>query len=528
MVKAVFRIAALVAVALPVLLSAKDLGEYQFGDKVEEDIVATSKLSFLDIDSTQAERDREAQRVPLIIRYYTNAADEAEVRFREAFVKTHEDFLRSVEKTFGHRTLSDEEIASFRFQSLAMLFQKQNTSFPLSTNRAAKWAGGDEDKVFQDALAAKLRRAMMQVIRPEPLPPGFRLGSTVRLIPVGATNDVISEQEALQTNRNFAAASFALLATVRRNVGATLPRDERDAARFFSALVEPNCHLDEAVTRQLRAKSTENVWLMCTYEPGQVVAHRGDVVDRKIKTAIDLLKEKTVVRELQDLQVKQQATVGELQQLMAEKKAKDAQAQEHTRELQEMQAKQQATVGELQQLLAENRAKDARAQEHVLWLVGTLAAVVVILAAATWQLARRRHPVTMLPATVGDAAEWQQRALVAEQRTQNLQSAARAGLIAHLSQWFSRMLTQRLVFQRRMLLETHDNAAAEMAALEERLEKVQAPLQVRLAAYEHRITELEKELAVRGEENRELLKAKIEMMRKQLEAARGKNRVEFN
>jgi len=528
MVKAVFRIAALVAVALPALLSAKDLGEYQFGDKVEEDIVATSKLSFLDIDATQAERDREAQRVPLIIRYYTNAADDVEVRFREAFVKTHDDFLRAVERSFGHRTLSDEEIASFRFQSLAILFQKQNTLFPVSTNRAAKWAGGDDDKVFQDALAAKLRRAMTLIIRPEPLPPGFRLGAAVRLIPVGATNEIISEQEAAQTSRDFATTNFVLLATVRRNVGAMLPRDERDASRFFSALVEPNCRLDESVTRQLRAKRAESVWLTCTYEPGQIVAHRGDVVDKKIKTAIDLLKEKTVVRELQELQTKQQATVGELQQLLVEKKAKDALAQERARELQEVQVKQQVTVGELQQLLAENRAKDARAQAHVLWLVGTLAAVVVILAAATWQLARRRHPVTMLPATVGDAADWQQRALLAEERTQKLQSAARAGLIAHLSQWFSRMLTQRLISQRRMLLDTHDNAAAEMAALEERLEKVQAPLQVRLAAYEHRITELEKELAVRGEENRELLKAKIEMMRKQLEAARGKNRVEFN
>jgi hypothetical protein len=117
---------------------------------------------------------------------------------------------------------------------------------------------------------------------------------------------------------------------------------------------------------------------------------------------------------------------------------------------------------------------------------------------------------------------------VAEQRTENLQNAARAGLLAHLSQWLSRLLTQRLMSQRRMFLDTHEHAAAEMAALEERLEKVQAPLQVRLAAYEHRIVELEKELAARGEENRELLKAKIEMMRKQLEAERGKNRVAFN
>jgi hypothetical protein len=233
--------------------------------------------------------------------------------------------------------------------------------------------------------------------------------------------------------------------------------------------------------------------VVANFEPGQIIARRGQVIDHKIKTAIEQLNDKSVVGKLQELQ-----------------------------------AKQQAAVGELKQIVAENKSKEAVMQERMLWLVGALAAVVLILAGATWQLSRRR-PETLLPVPAnGGAEDWQQRALAAEQRTHELQNAARAGLISHLQQWFSRMLTQRLISQRRLLLETHDNAASEMAALEARLQKVQAPLQVRLAAYEHRIAELEKELAVRGEENRELLKAKIETMRKQLEAERGKNRVSFN
>jgi hypothetical protein len=46
--------------------------------------------------------------------------------------------------------------------------------------------------------------------------------------------------------------------------------------------------------------------------------------------------------------------------------------------------------------------------------------------------------------------------------------------------------------------------------------------------YETRIQELEKELAARNEENRELLKLKIKMIRRQLEAERTSNRVDFN
>jgi len=41
-----------------------------------------------------------------------------------------------------------------------------------------------------------------------------------------------------------------------------------------------------------------------------------------------------------------------------------------------------------------------------------------------------------------------------------------------------------------------------------------------MRAYELRIVELEKELALKGEENRELTKAKIQVMRKQLEATK--------
>jgi membrane-associated HD superfamily phosphohydrolase len=476
------------------VLSAKELGDYQLGDKAEEDIVATAKLNFVDVEGTQAERDKEAQRVPIILRYYPNAGDEVEAKFQQVFAKTHEQFLQSINKSFGHRTLSPEEIDSFKFQSLAMLFQKQNDLFPLTTNRAALWAAGDQDKAYEDSLATTLKQAMSPVIHPEPIPDKFRFGATVRLIPLASATDTVTEAEASKTSHNFSRTNFMSLAIVRRNFINLFPREERDVAKFLSNLIEPNCAIDEAMTQKLRDKRTADVWVVCNFEPGQIVAHRGQVIDRKLKTALDQLKDKAVVGKLQELQ-----------------------------------AKQQAAVGELQQIVADNNAKGAQAQQHVLWLVAALAAMVLVLAAAIWQLARRRQPETLLPVPANaNGGEWQQRAIVAEQRTETLQNAARAGLIGHLQQWFSRMLTQKLISQRRMLLETHDNAAAEMAALEARLQKVQAPLQVRLAAYEHRIAELEKELAVRGEETRELLKAKIETMRKQLEAERGKNRVSFN
>ena len=259
----------LAALVLPLdNLSAKNLGDYQLGDKLEEDVVATTKLNFVDVEATQAARDKEAQRVPVIFRYYTNAADDLEARFRQAFVNTHESFLQSVNKSFGHRTLSAEEIDSFKFQSLAFLFQKQNSSFPLSTNRAALWASGDDDAAYQDSLVDTLRQAAAVVIHPDAMPQNFRIGATVRLVPVGNTNEAVSELQATNTIWNFSRTNFVSMAIARRNLVNAFPREERDVAKYLETLLEPNCAVDEAVSQKLRDKRTEGVWSVCNYDPG--------------------------------------------------------------------------------------------------------------------------------------------------------------------------------------------------------------------------------------------------------------------
>jgi len=53
-------------------------------------------------------------------------------------------------------------------------------------------------------------------------------------------------------------------------------------------------------------------------------------------------------------------------------------------------------------------------------------------------------------------------------------------------------------------------------------------LEERMRAHEGRIAELGKMLAAKGEENRELLRARIEMSRRQLETTRTRNPLEFN
>jgi hypothetical protein len=102
-----------------------------------------------------------------------------------------------------------------------------------------------------------------------------------------------------------------------------------------------------------------------------------------------------------------------------------------------------------------------------------------------------------------------------------------ANLAPHLAQILKETVVQELAAQRRELLKAQEEAVLEIAAIIHRLDAVQAPMQDRLRAYEARIQEMEKELSALNEENRELLKLKIEMIRRQLEVERINNRLQF-
>ena len=117
--------------------------------------------------------------------------------------------------------------------------------------------------------------------------------------------------------------------------------------------------------------------------------------------------------------------------------------------------------------------------------------------------------------------------LPAQQNAERL-VATRDVLAPVLAQAVKEAVVQELAAQRRELLRVQENAALELVAMIRRLDSLQAPLQDRMRAYESRIQELEKELAARTEENHELLKLKIEMLRHQLETERVRNRMEFN
>jgi hypothetical protein len=458
------------AASAPGLPAPASWQDYKIGDVATEEIIAPIPMVVIDPEETITLKQTEAGRVPVLCRYYTNTAAEVETHFRSVFATTRSNFLEAVETAFNRPVLSAQDIASPNFERLTATFQKRNKLVPVGANLAEVWAQGESDRVIQASLAARLLEAMARPIRAggNAAP---KLTFTVRLVALASPDEALKLEDAEPRAQNIPRTSILSLPKARTDLLESFPPEEQPVGKFLASLLRTNCEVDAEWNRQARAKRTDPIFAADRYEAGQVIVRPGQVVDRKIKLALNQLREKAAIASLQE----------------------------------RMQSERLSA-----------RQADAR---HGWVLAGLGAAVVVLLTLLGW-LARRKPTGSLLPATVPRAPG----------EIMALPGAGaghvRERLIPHLARLLMGGLVQKLISQRTGLLDTQKRAAAEMTELEDRLEKVHAPLQDRLRAYQQRIAELEKELATKGEENRELTKAKIELARKQLAATQ--DRLGFN
>ena len=478
----------LVSVALLSAPPAK-AREYNIGDSADADIVSTEQMTVTDVEATAALKERESQKVPVIYRYYPHTIDQVQGAFHEAFVATRSNFLNAVEQNFHQPKLAPAEIASPDFQRFAESFQKQNVLLPVDSVLGALWAAGEPDGGVESALATRLGETMRSLIRDDVSPPDIHVGSTLRLITL-ADDEASTAQRVEERGSDMSKTNFVSLPRAKSGLQNSFGPDDRALGRYLASFVRPNCLLEAGLTRELRARRMDGMVVADHYEPGQVIVRRGQIVDKKIAAALSRLN-----------QLREEAAATQARQLAA----------------------------------ATDQARSGQTNTQWRWVLWALGGVFALLFLILWFVARSRPRGSLLPARIGreyppDSSEeaWQRRALAAEHQVQKVQAAARAGLISYLARWWSDRTTRRLIAQRAQLADAHQTAAIEIAELEARLQKVNAPLRERLQAYERRIAELEKELTARGEENRELIKARIQIARKQLEIEREKGRMEFN
>ena len=488
---------------------ARELADYRLGDQVEEDVVTPVALMVVDPIATKALKDKEEYRIPAIFLYDKSALATAEANLRDTFTLARSNFLFLVEDSFRSTQLDEVQMESDLFRRVMETFKRRNKTFPLSEAIARAWASGSTVLPEQIALSAQIHQAMEGLIRCDNLTNGPKLGSVVTMVPVKSTEETITLEDVktrgvTEFRTNLLTMSRARLALLEK-----LADTDAEIARFATRCLLENCFVEADLTRIARARHTDPLFVADNIQPGQIIARKGQLVDAKILATLSQLQEKTMA--------------GRLAAEVAQEREKAAREQ-----------------AQAAQIRGSNR-----------WLViGLIAAGGVLVIVLGLALRDRREtrmhsialdapepaqltgakPVPLIgasseqTASTDSAASWQERALAAERKVEEAHAAIRAGAIEQLKE----KLVSNLASQREQMLDIQRSAAAELAELDQRLNDLHAPLQERLRVYEARINDLEKALVAKGDENRELIKAKIEMTRKQLETERSRNELQFN
>ena len=474
---------------------AKDLAAYRAGDTADENISTPVALDVIDTDATIARRAAEALKTPAIFRNYPDTTNAVVREFIIAFETDRVAFNADLRAAFGQMTNADETVTSSDFTNLVAAFNRKKNYFPVTISLARLWAGGDAGLAVQNTIVDRLNQAMRRPIRADELPAGFVLPETLRLVNIDNPQENLTLEVANRRGKIATETSVATLTRARSLLHKEFSDDEQNLARAVAGFLRPDCVLDEKLTQQARAGEVTQLVVVNHYDAGQTIVQRGEIVDAKAQAALVQLNEKLMPSQL--------AT-----QLAAQR--------ELVRQEQNQAQLEHAAALKSRDLELNLRSQELAARARNQWLLAALAGISIIALGAFWILARnRRREPSLLPART-------------ENFQQQTQTVLASGLAPQITQVLKEAVVQGLAAQRTELLQAQRAAALEIGELVRRLDELKAPMQDRLRLYEERIVELEKDLAERNEENRELLKMKIEMIRHQLETERARSRTDFN
>jgi hypothetical protein len=475
-----FRVswAGLLLMALPLHAALPD---YKLGDIAQEDVITPVSLTVQNAEATEELKRREASRVQMIFRVNPVAAREAEADLRASFEAARAAFDDAVKRKLKEKPASELASGSPQFQQVVAAARQRAPGFPLMEQLAPKWARNETDEATQTALLRELRAVMSRPVIAGRVA-GYGPRSSVRLVNVTSFEEAIDPREVEQLGRLVPADDVLVLSRASRLVQSNLLAQLRVAGPYLAKFIRTNAMADLELTGILRAQRTENLAVLDRYQSGQAVIRRGQVMDQTALAALAALRDKLALTDLQtELAVRRAAPV------------------------------------------------EAGAERWLPWAVAGFGLVLGLLVV----LLRRVGAVqkqTLLPVLARQPEQlsageetWRERALVAEAHAAQAKQAIKGSFL----QWMRERLVSGLFHQRAQLLSSQQKAEAEMRALDERLERLHAPLQERIATYEERIAELEKELAAKGAENRELIKAKISLAKQQLSVERERSRAGF-
>ena len=504
---------------LLLVAAASSAPRYKSGDLATNDVVAPFDFAVVNHEQTERLRREELAKVPAVYRCDPWSGVQAEEKFGAVFSTTRSAFLDAMEVAAKKRVVDEATLDHPSFWRFVDWFQQRHPDFPISTNVAKAWALGRED--VEPALRSALREAMRQYIRGDVVPEGADTPEVqVFVTEHGAMPTTLDD---LQTSaRVIPGPDAPRLSESRERL--KLPEELAEFRPLLARHLRENLIYEEWLTTLKRQRRSAELVAFDQYSPGQVVVFAGQVIDTKAAAALEVLTAAEALREARAVQA--EAVPAARRQPVADIRF---------------------TLEALRNL--------ARQYPSALWLLGVLVVMII------WGLSRRgsamtrgrpiteaftlitnpARPQAVVPqvdrqadgADSGSLAlhtgsEWQMELRDAERRAEELLSIVRAGLAPHLARELTHKLVQELVTQRATLLRAHQMAEREIVALEARFAKVCGEMQERIAAYERRAMELEKELIARAEQTRELMNATILLTEQKLKAKKTEDPFAYN
>ncbi|MEO5961500.1 MAG: hypothetical protein ABIZ49_12850 [Opitutaceae bacterium] len=489
MLRACLAITACVATSiLPLVSAAAAVPDYKLGDVAAEDVVTPVQLLVVNPDATEALKAKVAQQIHLVIRYTPQTAGEAEKDLRDNLAAARRNFIAALQALGGRGPSTDDVDSAAYKAAMRDAVRDANKDLPLD-RLAPLWVRGASDSALVESLVQPLREAMAQPIVASKTETSIPGSQPVRIVPLKNAGVSPTVREIENAGPSVSAGKVISLWRAKRLVETYFPAGQDSLGRFAATFVRVNAMPDPSLTEIWRAERTQGVTVNDTYEAAETIVRKGQAIDRKALSALAAMREKSLIGTLQTKLEQEQSVAGQI-------------------------------------------------QAQTKWIAAGLGVVVLALVLILGRLRSRPGtalvPVLANPALAGAGPQalpegahedsWRSRALVAEGKAERAQEAIRAGVLG----WMREKIVQTLFRQRADLLSVQQKAEAEMRELEQRLEQLHTPLQERITAYEKRIVELEKDLAAKGEENRELIGARISVARQQLNVERERGRFGTN
>lgn len=492
--------------ALP--LRGKDLAAYRVGDAVEADVVTPAALDVPDPGATAALQAEKAEQFPAVFRSVQGATNTLAQQFEAEFAEARFNFLTELTNEF-HDTKVDENVAaSAEFGRFVTAFGVKSREFPASQELAMEWAEGRDGA----GVAAKVLGALIQAesgrICSNGLPKNFVVGETVRLVPVTEPDQKLTF-EAVQQGELAPAKSVMTLAEAQTALRRKFPKDEAIFARAMADFLTPNCLPDAPFTQLTRGAATYQMVVAIHFDAGDTVARKGDKVDEKTRAALLALAGK--LKSVAPAPATPQPALAPASAPTAATNTLVATTSNAAAKISEPAGtpgvKPPVAAPAPKPASAANPAAPAakprmRHEGWIMMLAG-ISAGALLVALRQWRRERKLRsepePAAQAPLPFPDGKK---------------------DVTPQVAKVVREAVQQELAQQRGDLLVAQQDATKEIAALVHRLDELQLPMQERWQAYESRIQMLEKQLAERNEENRELLKLKLDATRQQLETER--------